>query len=266
MLASSHSVTGVHLHRSLSRLTHTSTNSTARSSRVLALRQSCDFRLPSSLPIHLPASLCSTLVRRFPAPTEAQSPVCLSPSAAAGIPDSQHLNLPVVLSPTTPCLPMSAFSMLASHSRSGVVCRRAVSRLRPPAFLGFANQTQARQDIRPNRVSFVRTDRLAFRCSPPRLTTTQLRSAFNQSSIWLRVFSPPLQVRSRAHARGRPAPRLSQDPAKCGALYPASHGTGSFSVRSCGVEVRHQNPRRVVGSVPGRLAPGKGARPASAPS
>jgi len=42
--------------------------------------------------------------------------------------------------------------------------------------------------MRPNRVSLVRTDRLAFRCSPPRLTTTQLRSAFNQSSVWLRGF------------------------------------------------------------------------------
>ncbi len=33
---------------------------------------------------------------------------------AAGIPDSPHLNLPVVLSPITPCLPMSAFTMLVS--------------------------------------------------------------------------------------------------------------------------------------------------------
>jgi hypothetical protein len=77
--------------------------------------------------------------------------------------------------------------------------RRAVSPQRPPDF--SASPLASRLAKTQGRIEFlfVRTDRLAFRCSPPRLTTTQLRSAFNQSSIWLRVFSPPLQVRSRAH-------------------------------------------------------------------
>lgn len=77
--------------------------------------------------------------------------------------------------------------------------RRAVSSLRPSVL--SASPLASRLAKTQGRIEFlvVRTDRLASRCSPPRLTTTQLRSAFNQSSIWLRVFSPPLQVRSRAH-------------------------------------------------------------------
>ena len=82
----------------------------------------------------------------------------------------------------------------------------------PLGSLGFATQPQARQDTRPNRVPFVRTDSLAFRCSPPRLRATQLQSAFNQSSVWLSGLPPPLQVRSRAH--------------DCGSLLPPSHPKG----------------------------------------
>ena len=118
--------------------------------------------------------------------------------AAAGIPDSPHLNLPVVLSPTTHVFPCPLSSCSFSFAFWGRH-RRAVSSLRPPAL--SASPLASRLAKTQGRIEFlvVRTDRLAFRCSPPRLTTTQLRSAFNQSSIWLRVFSPPLQVRSRAH-------------------------------------------------------------------
>ena len=148
--------------------------------------------------IHLPASLCSTPITALPSSYGGSVTRLPFTCAAAGIPDSPHLNLPVVLSPTTPCLPMSA-SLRSLFSRSGLFPSRAVSRLRP---LGFRASPFVRRLARTSgRIEFlvVRTDRLTFRCSPPRLTTTQLRSAFNQSSIWLRVFSPPLQVRSRAH-------------------------------------------------------------------
>src|SRR5437763_4194885 len=104
----------------------------------------------------------------------------------------------VVLCPTTPCPPISAFSSLVLFAFWGRH-RRTVSCPRPPVLSASPFHSQARQDIRPNRLPLVRTDRLAFRCSPPRLPATQLRSAFNQSSVWLRVFPPPLQVRSRAH-------------------------------------------------------------------
>ena len=89
-------------------------------------------------------------------------------------------------------------------SRSGVVASGPFP-VCTHGYLGFATSFAGSPRQR-GRIEFliVRTDRLAFRCSPPRLTTTQLRSAFNQSSIWLRVFSPPLQVRSRAHERRRP--------------------------------------------------------------
>jgi len=106
----------------------------------------------------------------------------------------------VVPCPTTLCPPRSAFCSLVVLAFWGRH-RRTVSWSAPTGSLGFAIRSQARQDTRPNRLSLVRNDRLASRCSPPRLTTKQLRSAFNQSSVWLRVFSPPLQVRSRAHER-----------------------------------------------------------------
>src|SRR6266850_73363 len=45
-----------------------------------------DLRLPALLSIHLPTSLCSSLVRRFSAHMEAQSPVCLSLAQLRGSP------------------------------------------------------------------------------------------------------------------------------------------------------------------------------------
>src|SRR5215203_4374482 len=104
----------------------------------------------------------------------------------------------VVLRPNTPCPPMSAFSSLVVSRVLGLLPQGRFPSA-PIGSLGFATRSQARQDMRPNQLSFVRTDRLAFRCSPPRLPATQLRLAFNQSSVWLRVFPPPLQMRSQAH-------------------------------------------------------------------
>ena len=70
-----------------------------------------DLRFPVLLPIHLTTSLCSRLVTPFSAPMEALTPARLSP-ARRGIPDSRHLNLSVVLSPTTACRSISAFPTL----------------------------------------------------------------------------------------------------------------------------------------------------------
>jgi len=103
--------------------------------------------------IHLPASLCSTLVTRFPAPMKALTPARLS-RTRRGIPDfatrtsdrsaPKHLMSPVIAFPRP------------SASRTSL---RTVSRLRPPG-LGFAIGLQARQHIRPNRVPLVRTGHL----------------------------------------------------------------------------------------------------------
>jgi hypothetical protein len=95
-----------------------------------------DLRGSVLLPIRLPTSLCSRLVKPFSAPMEALTPARLSPTRR-GIPDSHHLNLTVVLSPTTVCRSMFAFPTL-------VLIRvldssfRIVSRQHPFGFLGFA--------------------------------------------------------------------------------------------------------------------------------
>jgi hypothetical protein len=157
------------------------------------------------LPLHLPASLCSTPVKALLSSYGGSVTRLPFTRAAAGIPDSLHLNLPVVLSPTTPCSSMHAFFTLVCFA-FWTFPRRTVSRLRPPSFRASSFASRLARFMRPNRVPLVRTDRLAFRCSPPRLTTTQLRSAFNQSSVWLRGFSPPFQMRSRAHWQGLPRP------------------------------------------------------------
>ena len=47
--------------------------------------------------------------------------------------------------------------------------------------LGFAIHSQARQDIRPNRVPHVRTDRFASGCSPPHLRGPQLIIPFGDA-------------------------------------------------------------------------------------
>lgn len=137
-----------------------------------------------------------------------------------GLPDSLHLNFRVVPSPTTLFDPISAFFALASFRVLGfsLQSRFFSALIRSP---GFAFHSQARRRTKPNRVPFVRTDPFAFRCSPPRLTATQLRSAFNQSSVWLRGFSPPFQVRSRAHECGSLLPP-SHDPEKGGGKPPHS--------------------------------------------
>ncbi len=156
--------------------------------------------------IHLPASLCSTRITVLLRSYEGSDSSAFTSARGRGIPDSPHLNFPVVLSPTTVFRSISAFfPLVCSRVLDSSLQRRFSSaRIRSP---GFAIHPQARHETGPNRVSCVRTDRIAFRCSPPRLATTQLRSAFNQSSVWLRGFSPPFQMCSRAHERGRPRPQ-----------------------------------------------------------
>src|SRR5262245_23427531 len=122
------------------------------------------------------------------------------------IPALLHLNFSAVLSPPTPCRPMSAFSPLVCSCVLGSFLehRFPSARIRSP---DFAFRSQAHHHTRPYRVSFVRTGRLASGCSPPHLPrplsllVTQLPSAFDQSSVWSRGISPPFQVRSRAHER-----------------------------------------------------------------
>ncbi len=87
-------------------------------------------RLVSRSHIHLPASLCSTpvtaLLRSYGG-SDFHPPV---QRKQVDLPDSLHLNFPVVLSPNTRCPSMAASSRSFS-SRSGLFPGRAVSRLRP---------------------------------------------------------------------------------------------------------------------------------------
>ena len=105
---------------------------------------------------------------------------CSVQREAVDLPDSPHLNFFVVLSPTTRCLSMSA-SLRSFLSRSGLFPRQGRFSSAPFGSLGFAIQSQARQDIRPNRVPLVRTDRLASGCSPPHLRGPQLISPFGDA-------------------------------------------------------------------------------------
>jgi hypothetical protein len=75
---------------------------------------------------------------------------------------------------------MSA-SLRSFLSRSGLSPRQDRFPSAPFGALGFAIHSQARQDIQPNRVPFVRTDRLASGCSPPHLRGPQLLSPFSDA-------------------------------------------------------------------------------------
>jgi len=134
------------------------------------------------------------------------------------LPDSPHLNFSVVLSPTTRC-PSMAASLRSFISRSGLFPGRAVSRLRPSGF--WASPFIRKLARTPGRIEFLTygpTD------SPPVAlhptfgghdssvpSVTQLPLAFNQSSVWLRGISPPLQMRSRAHECGGLPPPWQHD-------------------------------------------------------
>ena len=153
---------------------------------------------------HLPTSLCSTpvtaLLRSYGG-SDSRPPF----NHTEGYPRFTSPECVLSFCAQPPCVlpcPLSAHSfVLAFWGRY----HRAVSSLRPPVL--SASPLVRRLAKTQGRIGFliVRTDRFAFRCSPPRLPATQLRLAFNQSSVWLRVFPPPLQVRSRAHERRRPA-------------------------------------------------------------
>src|SRR5208282_6582261 len=67
------------------------------------------------------------------------------------------------------------------------------------AGLGFAFPSQARQSARPNRVCLPTDCPFAFRCSPPHLAATQLRSATGRKQVLLkRTCTAPMW-----HARER---------------------------------------------------------------
>ena len=124
---------------------------------------------------------------------EALTPARLS-HARRGIPDSRHMSFrPFWLQ--TPDDPSRSLSHAHSAPRASF---RTVSPLRPPR-PGFAIGPQARQIIRSNRVPY-RADRsFAFRCSPPRLRATQLRSAMVNERLTRRDSHSSAHVRFRAH-------------------------------------------------------------------
>src|SRR6266478_8667746 len=66
-------------------------------------------------------------------------------------------------------------------SRSGLSPRQDRFPSAPFGALGFAIHSQARQDTWPNRVPFVRTDRLASGCSPPHLRGPRLLNPFGDA-------------------------------------------------------------------------------------
>jgi hypothetical protein len=130
--------------------------------------------------IHLPASLCSTPVTALPSSYGGSDFHRSVQRGSMDLPDSLHLNFSVVLSPTTRCLSMSAFVSLTCFRVLDLSPERRFPSARIRA-LGFAIRSQARQHIRPNRVSDVRTDRLASGCSPPHLRGPQLLIPFGDA-------------------------------------------------------------------------------------
>ena len=192
--------------------------------------------------IHLPASLCSTPVTALPCSYEGSDFHRSSSLESVDLPDSLHLNFSVVLSPTTGC-PSMAASLRSLLSRSGLFPVRTVSRPRPSGFRASSFVRRlAKTSGRIEFLSYGPTD------SPPVAphptfgghdssvpSVTQLPSAFNQSSVWLRGISPPFQVRSRAHERRRPAgcragvspPRGGGTPPRQPARTPALHRSSS---------------------------------------
>ena len=156
---------------------------------------------PSLCPsrIHLPASLRSTPITALPR-YYGDSDSFGTSALPEGLPDSLHPNFrPFCLQPSPD------LSRRLSHVRSapGLSCR-AVSRLRPSR-LGLHLFPAGSSDLQTESSSF-RTDRsFASRCSPPRVTTTQLRSALVNERLTRGDFHPSVQVRSRAHEDGPPA-------------------------------------------------------------
>src|SRR5829696_4754998 len=166
--------------------------------------------------IHLPASLCSTPVTTLPSSYEGSDFHHPVQRETVDLPDSPHLNFSVVLSPTTRCPSMSA-SLRSFSSRSGLFPDRTVSRLHPSGL--WASPLVRRLARTSSRIEFLTygpTD------SPPVAlhptfgglnssfpSVTQLPLAFNQSSVWLRGISPPIQMRSRAHECGDRSHRFS---------------------------------------------------------
>jgi hypothetical protein len=75
--------------------------------------------------------------------------------------------------------------MSAHHTRCfrvlGSSCASSRSSQNHTGLLGFATRSQARHDTRPNRLSLVRTDRLASGCSPPHLRGPRLLSPFGDA-------------------------------------------------------------------------------------
>jgi hypothetical protein len=113
--------------------------------------------------------------------------------------------------------------------------RRAVSRLRPSR-LGLRLYPAGSPRLKTESSSS-RTDRsFASRCSPPRLTATQLRSALVNEHLTRQDFHLSDRVRSRAHWVGRPRPKREAVPAErrcansdaCVLIVPTAGAVGTF--------------------------------------
>ncbi len=103
-------------------------------------------------------------------------------------------------SPTTLCRPVVALARYPSA--------RQVSRLHTvSAGQGFALNSQARRDTRPNRVRHPTDWSFTSCCCPPRLTATQLRSVTGWKAFCLEGTLTPLTM--HAHRRTSPAFRRS---------------------------------------------------------
>src|SRR5215471_1158040 len=141
-------------------------------------------------------------------------PLRRAPLLASRVP-----SLRSITSPTTQLPPMIALTPTSSASWASCSRRSGLS-------LSLAGSPVSMAE---SSLLSLRTTPFAFRCSPPRLATTQLRSATGRGRLTSRGLAPPWTERARERTRGDPVVALLADAVR----RPGDH-KGRFDTQECG--------------------------------
>ena len=166
--------------------------------------------------LHLPAPLRSagiTRLQRYYECSDSYAWMCVwltqpgtHPLQSAAQVSSLHVpHLPGSPSPTTSPPPPIALAPVLSASWASRLSRVWASPFHPTG--QARGQATARQSARPNRVCLPTDCPFAFRCSPPHLAATQLRSATGRKQVLLKrtCTAPMWHARERTMAGSSPA-------------------------------------------------------------